>query len=51
MLKSLFTLQKRNFATKMMAGSTKNNKDSAGRRLGLKRFSEEEVLSNEILIR
>ena len=42
---------KRGFATKMMAGSTSNKKDSAGRRLGIKRFGQAEVLENEIVAR
>ena len=44
-------LQSRAFATKMMAGSTSNKKDSAGRRLGIKRFGQAEVLENEIVAR
>ncbi len=43
--------QQRNFATKMMAGSTSNKKDSAGRRLGIKRFGQAEVMENEIVAR
>ena len=39
------------FATKMRAGVTKNKKDSAGRRLGLKKYGGEEVTENQILIR
>ena len=39
------------FATKMRAGVTKNKKDSAGKRLGLKKYGGEEVRENEILIR
>ncbi len=49
MLGKLF--QTRGFATKMMAGSTNNKKDSAGRRLGIKRFGQAEVLENEIVAR
>jgi ribosomal protein L27 len=41
----------RSFATKMMAGSTSNKKDSAGRRLGVKRFGAAEMLENEIVAR
>ena len=41
----------RTFATKAMAGASKNNKDSAGRRLGLKKFGGEEVFPGEIIIR
>jgi large subunit ribosomal protein L27 len=40
-----------NFATKMRAGVTKNKKDSAGRRLGVKKFGGEEVLPGQILVR
>ena len=49
-----------NFATKLQAGSTQKNKDSAGRRLGIlfvlkqkgvKKFGSEEVFPNEILVR
>jgi large subunit ribosomal protein L27 len=41
----------RNFATKISAGSTKNNKDSAGNRLGIKLFGGQEVGYNKILVR
>ena len=34
-----------------MAGSTSNSKDSAGRRLGIKKWGRAEVLENEILLR
>ena len=49
--KGVFTVQARGFATKMMAGSTNNSKDSAGRRLGIKRFGQAEILENEIIAR
>ena len=49
MLTKLFPT--RGFATKMMAGSTSNSKDSAGRRLGIKKFGQAEVLENEIIAR
>ena len=40
------------FATKIMAGSTNNKKDSAGRRLGIKKWGHyTEVFDNEILAR
>ena len=39
------------FASKMQAGSTKNTKDSAGRRLGVKKFTGEEVFPDDIIIR
>jgi large subunit ribosomal protein L27 len=54
MLKSsqfLKTILQRNFATKMQASSTKNNKSNAGRRLGLKLFGGEMAFPNDILIR
>eukprot|EP01016_Furgasonia_blochmanni_P019772 TRINITY_DN2204_c0_g2_i2.p1 TRINITY_DN2204_c0_g2~~TRINITY_DN2204_c0_g2_i2.p1 ORF type:complete len:234 (-),score=35.37 TRINITY_DN2204_c0_g2_i2:170-871(-) len=41
----------RPFATKMQAGSTKKTKDSAGRRLGIKKFGTEEVFPDEIVLR
>lgn len=44
-------LQYFNFATKMRAGVVKNNKDSAGRRLGVKKFGGEEVAQNQIILR
>jgi large subunit ribosomal protein L27 len=40
-----------NFATKMRQGVTKNSKDSAGRRLGVKKYGGEEVRPNQVLIR
>ncbi|CDW78883.1 50s ribosomal protein l27 [Stylonychia lemnae] len=46
-----YNYQVRSFATKMMAGSTNNKKDSAGRRLGIKKFGGAEVLENEIIAR
>jgi len=48
MLKSI---PQRNFATKMQATSTKNTKDSAGRRLGVKNLGGEIVYPNDIIIR
>ena len=35
----------------MMAGSTNNSKDSAGKRLGIKKFAAAEVLENDIIAR
>jgi large subunit ribosomal protein L27 len=35
----------------MMAGSTNNKKDSAGRRLGIKKFGAAETMENEIVAR
>jgi len=40
-----------NFATKMRQGVTKNKKDSAGRRLGIKKFGGEEVRESQIIAR
>ena len=41
----------RPFATKLKGGSIKSKPDSAGRRLGVKRFEGEEVQENEIVAR
>ena len=38
-------------ATKKAGGSTRNGRDSKGRRLGLKKFGNEMVLSGNILVR
>lgn len=35
----------------MQAASTNKTKDSAGRRLGVKKFGDEEVFPNDIIIR
>ena len=44
--------QRMGFATKIMGGSTNNKRDSAGRRLGLKKWGHsEEIFENDILIR
>lgn len=44
--------QQMGFATKLMGGSTSNKKDSAGRRLGLKKWGHStEIFENEILAR
>jgi len=40
----------KNFATKMRQGATKNNKDSAGKRLGVKKYGGESVLENQIIV-
>lgn len=48
---TIFNVQFFNFATKMRAGVTKNKKDSAGRRLGVKKFGGEEVFPGNILVR
>jgi large subunit ribosomal protein L27 len=40
-----------NFATKMRQGVTKNKKDSAGKRLGLKKFGGEEIRESQIILR
>ncbi len=47
MFKNIF----RNFATKLSAGSSKNTKDSAGKRLGVKKLGGNPVFPNDILIR
>ena len=41
----------RSFATKVAAGVTKNNKDSAGKRLGVKIFGGQAIGYNKILVR
>lgn len=38
-------------AHKKAGGSSKNGRDSAGRRLGVKRFGGQEVLAGNILVR
>ncbi|RKP13501.1 ribosomal protein L27, partial [Piptocephalis cylindrospora] len=38
-------------ATKKSGGSTKNGRDSAGRRLGLKKFGDNPVIPGNIIIR
>lgn len=38
-------------ASKKAAGSTKNGRDSQGKRLGVKRFGGETVLSGTIIVR
>jgi len=38
-------------ASKKAAGSTKNNKNNAGKRLGVKRFGGEKVNSGTIIVR
>ena len=38
-------------ATKKAGGSSKNGRDSAGRRLGVKRFGGQEVVPGNILVR
>ena len=38
-------------ATKKAGGSSRNGRDSAGRRLGVKKYSGEKVLSGNIIIR
>ena len=47
-----FMVGKRNFATKIMGGNTNNKKDSAGRRLGIKKWGHNaEIFRNDILLR
>ena len=41
----------RYYASKMQASSTKNKKDSAGKRLGIKKFGGEEVMPGDIIAR
>ena len=41
----------RNFATKVSAGVTKNTKDSAGKRLGIKVYGGQAVGHNKIIVR
>lgn len=38
-------------ATKKAGGSTENGRDSAGRRLGVKKFGNEAVIAGNILVR
>jgi large subunit ribosomal protein L27 len=38
-------------ATKKAGGSSKNGRDSAGRRLGVKKFGGQEVISGNIIVR
>ena len=38
-------------ATKKAGGSSRNGRDSAGRRLGVKKFGGESVLSGNIIVR
>ncbi len=38
-------------ATKKAGGSSRNGRDSAGRRLGVKKFGGEKVISGNILVR
>ena len=38
-------------ATKKAGGSSRNGRDSAGRRLGVKKFGGQQVISGNILIR
>lgn len=38
-------------ATKKAGGSSRNGRDSAGRRLGVKRFGGQKVLAGNILVR
>ena len=47
-----FNCHSMGFATKMMGGSTNNKKDTAGRRLGLKKWGHTEyIFENDILAR
>ncbi|KAJ1980738.1 54S ribosomal protein L2 mitochondrial [Dimargaris xerosporica] len=51
LLGSASQLQSVRWATKRAGGSTKNNRDSAGRRLGIKKFGDEHVVSGNIIVR
>lgn len=51
LFKSLQVALCRRFATKLQAASTKNKKDSAGKRLGVKIFGGEWTFPNDILVR
>lgn len=44
-------LQSIRFATKKAGGSTRNGRDSIGRRLGLKKFGGEHVIPGNIILR
>eukprot|EP00160_Parvularia_atlantis_P000437 Unigene10359_Nuclearia_a/m.31652 Unigene10359_Nuclearia_a/g.31652 ORF Unigene10359_Nuclearia_a/g.31652 Unigene10359_Nuclearia_a/m.31652 type:complete len:147 (+) Unigene10359_Nuclearia_a:175-615(+) len=44
-------LEARRWATKKAGGSTKNGRDSAGRRLGLKKSDGQTVIAGNILVR
>lgn len=50
-INNLINQNKNKFATKLSAGSTNNTKDSAGRRLGVKKFGGMEVFPGDILVR
>lgn len=39
------------WATKKSGGSTRNGRDSAGRRLGVKKFGGQEVIPGNIIVR
>ena len=47
----LYHQQARGFASKLMGGATKNTKDSAGRRLGIKKWGAAEVMKGDIIAR
>lgn len=49
---TLLPWQRMAFATKIMGGSTNNKKDSAGRRLGIKKWGHTaEIFKNDILLK
>lgn len=50
-LKTVYFINFNSFATKMRQGATKNKKDSAGKRLGVKILGGGEVLENQIIVR
>ena len=47
----MFSLAVRKFASKISTGVSKNKKDTAGKRLGIKHFGGEYVENNVILVR
>ena len=47
----MFSQAVRNFASKISTGVSKNKKDTAGKRLGMKKFGGEYVENNVILVR
>merc|ERR1712086_198620 len=48
-LKMLKKICQRGFASKVMGGNTTNKKDSAGRRLGIKKWGNSEVRKGDII--
>lgn len=50
-MKSLIRISSKSFATKLKAGGIKKIKDSAGRRLGIKKLGGQEVFAGDIIAR